>query len=586
MMRPRGWIQDSGNLENLIKVVEIFNRRTRTFRDFVNNQIPNKVRDIRKRTELLNAIQNTNGYNRNPLINFHSLTGSRTSNNVVDGIVQALLPGQNRVGIVDWACDNFIRFAYTLDFISYQQPTDSFTITDFGLQLTSARTEADKFEIIKTALKQYPPTIRVLELLQNQYNDFPQTPSLTKFEIGRELGFKGEDGFTTYSQNVFIQALNSTEIASERNKIKSNWEGSSDKYARMICGWLMHDRIGWLQLSKKDVSVQIGREIFTENLQSYQITVSGIAALRSCRPYSRNTGTPKNVSFEMLATKGADKEYLRIRRTLIINCLSRSKTLLQIQTYLSQNNLTDIPTETILDDIKNISRIGLQVASVGNTYKIVDTIQLLQIPNYIQQNLLSPSSLIQTKQQLSQDLQHLDHTYFDLLDFSIAGQRSARQFEVRIVELLNQIIVAKHLSGGNRPEIIGYNPQANPDDCVIMDSKAYGEGFGIPAAERDKMIRYIEEYNKKDENLNRNRWWENFQSPDYPTIPIKYSFVSSSFINQFANQLTYIRNRTGADGSAITAETLLRKVDSVLGNINGYNIDEFFNDIGCNSLVS
>jgi predicted house-cleaning NTP pyrophosphatase (Maf/HAM1 superfamily) len=99
------------------------------------------------------------------------------------------------------------------------------------------------------------------------------------------------------------------------------------------------------------------------------------------------------------------------------------------------------------------------------------------------------------------------------------------------------------------------------------------------------MIRYIAEYNSKNENLNQNKWWENFQSPNYPTSPVKFGFVSSLFINQYANQLTYIRTRTGANGCALTAETLIRKVDSVLGNINGYDLNEFFNDIGCNALV-
>ena len=119
-----------------------------------------------------------------------------------------------------------------------------------------------------------------------------------------------------------------------------------------------------------------------------------------------------------------------------------------------------------------------------------------------------------------------------------------------------------------------------------MDSKAYGEGFSIPIAERDKMVRYISEYNTKDQNLNNTKWWENFKNPNYPTEPIKYSFVSSSFTGQFTNQLKYIANTTGTNGCAITAEVLLRKINAIIGNINGYNLDCFFNEIGTNSLLS
>lgn len=531
-----------------------------------------------------NELQTNTGHNGNPSISFHALTGSRTSNNVVDGIVQALLPGQNRLGIVDWACDNFVRFAYTLDFIQYNQTDDAFTITNLGLRLSQAATVQDKFDILKLALKQYSPAVRVLELLYNQFEESPQNPSLTKFEIGQELGFKGEDGFTTYNQNVFIQALNTALTAQDRNKIKSNWEGSSDKYARMICGWLMNENINWVQTSFKTVSVQIGQDIYTEVLQSYQITAAGVTAFRSCRPYSRNSGTAKKVSFEMLATKGSDVNFLRLRRALTLNFLNRARNLQQIQNHLTANNLNNIPTSTIVDDIRNFTRIGLQVEEGNNAYRVKDTIELLQIPAQ-QTQQLTPSNLTQAKQNLSQQINHLPHTFFDLLDLSMGGQKQARQFEVRIVALLNLVIAAKHLSGGNRPEIIAYYPNANPADCAIFDSKSYAGGFNIPAAERDKMIRYVNEYNAKNTRLNPNRWWENFQSPIYPTAPIKYGFASSSFAGDFQSRLQYILQTTGANGCAITAETLIKKVDKILNPNEPYTAHNFFDEIGNNNLV-
>ncbi|ENA1764336.1 hypothetical protein ABF173_001437 [Flavobacterium psychrophilum] len=425
-----------------------------------------------------------------------------------------------------------------------------------------------------------------MDLLYSQYENEPQTPNLTKFEIGRELGFKGEDGFSTYSQNVFIQALNSAETTFEKSKIRQNWEGSSDKYARMICGWLSNNKIGWVIKNRKTVSIQIGNERFTEILQAYQISISGITTFRSCRAYSRNAGTIKNVSFEMLATKGLDKDFLRIRRTYILQVINQPKSIEQIIRYLESNNVPNISEETIKDDIKNFKRLGLEITFSANKFKLSDNIALLEIPTNLRHIRISPSNLEQTKQQLREELINLDHQYLDILDFSIAGNVGARQFEVRIVELLNEIIIAKHLSGGNRPEIIGFNPKENPEDCIIMDSKAYKEGFNIPANERDKMIRYVEEYNAKDNTLNNNKWWKNFESPNYPTNQVKFSFVSSSFIGQFTNQLTYINNRTNVNGSAITAETLLRKVENVMNVNTEYNLNNFFEELGSNTLVA
>ena len=425
-----------------------------------------------------------------------------------------------------------------------------------------------------------------MELLFNQYDKPPKTPSLTKFEIGKQLGFKGEDGFSTFSQNVFIQALNTAKTKKEKNKIKQNWEGSSDKYARMICSWLMNDKIRWVKKSRKNIEIQIGNERYEAKLQSYQITLEGIKEFRSCRAYSRYSGTIKNVPFEMLATKGVDKDYLRTRRAHILKAIQQSKTIEQIQRYLESKNLPNIKEETIKDDIINFNRIGLEITLKSDKYKLKDTIELLEIPKKITHHNATPSKLENIKQILREELNSLDHEYLDILDFSIAGRKNAIQFEVRIVELLNQIITAKHLAGGSRPEIIGYNPKENPEDCIIMDCKAYADGFPIPANERDKMIRYIEEYNAKDENLNSNKWWENFKSPKYPTKKVKFGFVSSAFIGHYLNQLSYIKSRTGVNGCAITAETLLRKVNNVLNETNDYELTDFLKELGCNMLVS
>lgn len=585
-MRPRGWIQDSGSLENLIKVVGIFNRATDIYTDIVQNKIPQKISSDEIKKELLSELQNSNGYLNNPLIKFSALTGSRTPNDIVDGIIQVLIPGQNRLGIVDWACDNYIRLAYTFDFISYTEKNDSFTITDFGLLLSDKKTDDEKFEVIKTALKRYPPAVRILELLYEQYLNFPENPSLTKFELGKELGFKGEDGFTTYSQEIVVQAIALSNSDKEKNKIRSNWEGSSDKYARMICGWLKHEKIKWVESDSKTVTTQFGSDRYSESLLSYKITMNGINAFRYSRPYSRHKGTPKNVPYEMLATKGPDKEYLRTRRAYTLLYIRDRKSLTQIQNYLSGKNLKDIPIETIWDDINNLKRIGLNVSESRSGFKIIDTLRLLEIPQNISTSILTPTEMTSVKQTLSKKIQYLDHAFFDLLDLSIAGQKSPRQFEIRIVELLNLIITAYHLSGGNRPEIVGYHPDNNPIDCFIMDSKSYAKGFSIPANERDKMIRYINEYKSKNAELNTNKWWEVFKHPDYPINQLKFCFISGSFVNKFAKQLEYIKNITGISGCAITIEKLLEKVNTVLENPKTYTLNEFFKDLDCNSLVS
>jgi len=586
--RSTGWIQDPGRLENLIKVVELFDHNSQTHLALLRNLIPQKVLPQDGRQTFISQLRSQNGYNNYSKIGYKYLVGTAftpRSSARCNGIVQALIPGQRRPFISDWPANNFIRWAETLGFIQYYPIDDTYSITSFGLRLTQINNVSSKFNVLKEALLQYPPVTRILELLCIEYDRTSQNPLLTKFELGKELGFRGEDGFTTYPQHLVVQAIVTN--PRQRNRILTNWEGSSDKYARMICGWLMHQRINWVEKSAKTVPVNIAGQVFTTNIsQSYKITIEGINAFRKSRARSRHRQVPKRVFFEMLATKGTDKSYLRTRRALIIQCFKSWHTLQRIQAHLKNNRLNNIPINIIEDDITNFKRIGLNVLSnKQNKFRIADNIINLRIPTLATPQLV-PSYITQTKLRLSGLINYIDHSYFDLIDLGFDGRQN-RLYELRIVELLNLInsLKALHLSGGNRPEIIAYSPDVNPINGVIMDSKSYRGGFNIPNSERDKMIRYINEYNQKNPTLNSNSWWENFRAPDYPQSPLKYSFVSGNFIGQFLNQIQYILTQTGINGGAITSEKLIEKVNAVLNPNISYTINNFFNDLGCNRLV-
>jgi len=588
--RSTGWIQDPGKLENLIKVIELFDYNTEVHQNLLRNLIPQKVFPRDGRQTFVNELRSRDGYNNYPKINYRNLVGTAftpRSSARCNGIIQALIPGQRRAFISDWPANNFIRWAETLGFIQYYSMDDAYSITSFGLRLTQADNIGTQFSILKEALLQYPPITRILELLYIEYKKNPQSSLLTKFELGKELGFRGEDGFTTYPQHLVVEAI--VVNPGQRNQILTNWEGSSDKYARMICRWLTHRRITWVKQSAKAVSANIGGQTFTTTIpQSYRITVNGIDAFRRSRARSRHQRIPKRVFFEMLATKGVDKGYLRTRRALIIQYLRSWHTLQQIQIHLRNNRLNNIPIpiNIIQDDLANFKRIGLNVlSSRQNQFRIADNIINLQIPTLATPQLV-PSYITQTKLRLSTRIKYIDHSYFDLIDLGFDGRQN-RLYELRIVELLNLInsLKALHLSGGNKPEIIAYFPDVSPSDGVIMDSKSYRSGFNIPNSERDKMIRYINEYNQKNPILNSSRWWENLKVPDYPQNPIKYSFVSGNFIGHFLRQIQYILTQTGINGGAVTSEKLIEKVDAILNPNISYTINDFFNDLGCNGLV-
>jgi len=134
--RSTGWIQDPGRLENLIKVVELFDHDSQTHQDLLRNLIPQKVLPQDGRQTFLNELKSRSGYNSYPKIDYKCLVGTAftpRSSARCNGIVQALIPGQRRSFISDWPANNFIRWVETLGFIQYYPVDDTYSITSFGL---------------------------------------------------------------------------------------------------------------------------------------------------------------------------------------------------------------------------------------------------------------------------------------------------------------------------------------------------------------------------------------------------------------------------------------------------------------------
>ena len=146
-----------------------------------------------------------------------------------------------------------MRWAHAIGFIKYNYADDTFSITQKGLELSKSSGSA-KENLLINAILSYPPAFRILTLLSN-----PDNP-LTKFELGEKLGFTGEEGFICYPVRSIVAALAETSDKDERSKIRSDWESSSDKYARTIAQWLGH--LGLVKTCKKEVTVEYGHELY------------------------------------------------------------------------------------------------------------------------------------------------------------------------------------------------------------------------------------------------------------------------------------------------------------------------------------
>ncbi len=549
--RTFGWVQDPGNFRSLCDVVAIFQKGSQKYLELKQERLPRLVEERDGRAQLLEALDAEPLY-----ISYGDLVGSAFSPRSAsrcNGIVQAVVPGQGRPFIVDWPADNFVRWAYALGFLKYDHEGDSFFISESGVQLTKARTTGRELnqnekEILITAILAYPPAVRVLTLLAQT-----EDTHLTKFEIGRQLGFVGEGGFTSLPQSILIRSLAMTEQTKERNKMKTDWDGSSDKYARMIASWLV--KLGLMQQIPKEITVTVAGQRLTETIgQAYMITAAGLMALNRVSGRSRHSRIAKNLCFEMMATKGKDREYLRIRRTYILKVISEgtgSVCLEDIRSYLMGKGLAVSP-ETIEDDIQGLINIGLNIQSEGQGYLWKDAINDFVLP--LPQEL-TKSDLMEQKEELRLQLTHLSHEYLSLLDLAYDSAQN-RLFEMKTMELLMEGCgySGTHLGGSRKPDGICYTTDLEENYGIIVDTKAYSKGYSLPVSQADEMERYIRENLGRDSAVNENQWWNHFPSNIKTFF---FLFIAGHFKGNYQNQIERLQRSTKVKGGAAEIKRLL-----------------------------
>lgn len=438
-------------------------------------------------------------------------------------------------------------------------------MSELGNELIDSRDGSDEEkEAFTKALLSYPPVNRVLTILSdgNIY---------TKFEIGAKLGFSGEMGFTSISQNLFIAELCLASSPSEKRKIRSNEEGDSDKYARTIARWL--EQMGWIKTCKKRVKEKYMGNSYEEKLFAYQITVQGLKALKISKGYSSNPRIPKIVYFEMLASKTPDVEYLRNRRANIIQYLSgsKTKTFIEIQAYLKKQGI-DVSCATIQDDIYGLERMGLSFEVSETSVMLSDTIINLFIPEEKFETL----EISKMKDIIREKLHNIDHKYLILVDLAYSDASTtakknadAREFEIETSSLFTEELdfIGQRLGDSGKPDIIiSYGKNG-----TIIDNKSYKNGFNVDAHCSDEMTRYILQNRNRKPGVPVNEWWRAFSDD---VTDFTYLFITSYLKGKFVDNLQAIYSNTGISGGAISVDNLLYLAEDIKSGKISY--DSFF----------
>lgn len=568
--RSFGWSQDASDFRSLKKVVQIFDNKSEFHRELLNERIPLLIDD----DSLIEKFQNI--LNCEPLkILYSDLVGTHSTprkDSPCNAIIQASVCGQVKPYLSDWASDSFLRWAHLCGFIKYNGEDDTFEITEDGLiySKTDDDSEEEK-ECLLNAILKYPPVSRILQLLSNGEH-------LSKFEIGSKLGFVGDEGFTSLPQNILLTSLAMTNDSKEKNKMKSDWDGSSDKYARQICKWL--EKLGLLRQEEKEYEVSIGKDKVKEKLgQAYIITPEGLKAYRRLQGVNKVAKVPKNVFWEMLCPKANDRYYIRNRRAYIIKFLAETNgdiSLVKLQEKLKEV-LFEESIETIKDDIIGLQNIGLYIKETSKGYVLNDEIHNLVIP--INSVGSGKSDTLRLKDYCRDLLSNISHNYLNLIDLAY-DPKSNRQFEMEVVDLLVSECGYNglHLGGGRKPDGIIYTDNLNENYGTIIDTKAYSKGYSLPISQADEMRRYVEENNKRDNKINPNEWWNNFPQD---LKKFNFMFVSSEFNGQFEEKLKNISHTTNVDGCALNVVNLLLFAEKIKSEI--LNLEKAFDMMTKNS---
>ena len=410
-----------------------------------------------------------------------------------------------------------------------------YVITDLGRELLSAPksqvvkknnrvlSEEEK-AIFKRGILSNPPVIQVLTLLNNSKR---QGRSLSKYDIGSQLGYAGDRGFT------HIEAEYVARIGARFN----DKEGDADKWARTILSWLQ--QVGWVVPSEK-------RDYNGKSLQTYTTTEEVENVLR----YDAKS-VPKYVPQEMLCSeKNPFSSIVQKRRFAILQALQKRKLtpLMDLTTIITQDGMS-IDIETVKFELTNLSQAGFQISHDQDVYCMKDNLILDEQKESIKNiNLSSQDSL-------ERCIEHYVVEYADsipsrlidsLIRYGSTGRDNCTEFEGAVTRFFTFMgYESTQLGQGNgrvADVIARYKDTMMPKSyALIIDAKAYSK-YNFNASDVRKMKEYIKLHQ---------------QELMMEMIPKHaYAFVSMDFVPE-GKALNEISTDTAVQGTAIDVFTLL-----------------------------
>lgn len=410
-----------------------------------------------------------------------------------------------------------------------------YVITDLGRELIAAPkstiikkknrvlSEEEK-EIFKKGILSNPPVIQVLSLLNNSRRN---GKSLSKYDIGAQLGYAGDRGFT------HIEAEYVARIGASFN----DKEGDADKWARTILSWLQ--QVGWVVPDKK-------LDYYGKSLQTYTTTEEVENVLR----YDAKSVT-KYVPQEMLCSeKNPFSSIVQKRRYVILKALQKRKLtpISDLTAKINQDGMA-IDIETVKFELTSLSQAGFQISHDHDVYCMQDNLILDEQKN------VSAKIDASSQDSLEKSIEHYVVEYADsipsrlvdsLIRYGSTGRDNCAEFEGAVTRFFTFMgYESTQLGQGNgrvADVIARYKDNMMPKSYgLIIDAKAYSK-YNFNAPDVRKMKEYIALHQQElmKEMIPRHA----------------YAFVSMDFVPE-ENALNEISSDTAVNGTAIDVFTLL-----------------------------
>lgn len=558
--RTFGWVQNPSSFENLKSLVGIFiptgHQHSYLLKILDSDLVIKdaKLRATFKEKLLSNLI----------VLSYADLVGTGTSirnQAPCDALGQASIKPQ-KVGKLytdNWTTDGFVRWAECLGFIIYDESSDSFSVTQRGIDFYSSDVSFAENKALQEAFMSYPPVHRILFEL-----DKAGSNGLSKYELGSKLGFAGESGFTSIPYSLVVDTIIYESDLQYIKKLRSDIEGSADKYARMISGWLI--KMGWVANIKREFNNLPNKTV--ENLgHCFKITLKGRQILSRLNGGSKHTVIPKYVSWNMLATKAQNADYLRTRRYKLLEILNKSNEikLVELTEKLNEFNLKqglklEVNLKNVEKDIAGLNGCGIFVSVEADKAKLIS--KLLPLKPLTQKVEIENQEIEELKQIALNKYTALPSEWVELIEISRDKDQSTI-FEMKVAELFKTCyrIKSLHLGGASKPDCLLWDDSFS----VIVDAKAYKDGFPFQASEKDKMVRYLRECERKDKAENATEWWNNFP-PELNSNQLFFMFASSFFSSTAEKHLESVSIASKFSGCAWDVDNLLSGANFFLQN--------------------